>query len=59
MIFFVVVNSFTLDAQFWAEENGDFDEETTDDWDVDMSEYYGGHGDRDAKDAIIMAKERR
>ena len=48
-----------LDAQFWAEENGDFDEETADDWDVDMSEYYGQHGDRDAKDFITFQRDKR
>ena len=27
--------------KFWkSQESGDFDEETTDDWDVDMSVYY-------------------
>ncbi|XP_012887724.1 PREDICTED: G patch domain-containing protein 3 [Dipodomys ordii] len=31
---------FYTDAQFWQEEEGDFDEQTADDWDVDMSIYY-------------------
>jgi len=26
--------------QFWKAKEGDFDEQTTDDWDVDMSVYY-------------------
>ena len=38
----------------------DFDEQTTDDWDVDMSEYYEpGTGDKDARDYIKMRKEQR
>ncbi|KAG7242221.1 hypothetical protein INR49_024267 [Caranx melampygus] len=28
---------FYTDAQYWQEEEGDFDEQTADDWDVDMS----------------------
>lgn len=31
---------FYTDAQYWDEKEGDFDEKTTDDWDVDMSVYY-------------------
>ncbi|XP_050788652.1 LOW QUALITY PROTEIN: G patch domain-containing protein 3 [Gopherus flavomarginatus] len=31
---------FYTDAQYWQEEQGDFDEQTADDWDVDMSIYY-------------------
>ncbi|KAM7382675.1 hypothetical protein PAMP_002395 [Pampus punctatissimus] len=31
---------FYTDAQYWQEEEGDFDEQTADDWDVDMSVYY-------------------
>ncbi len=31
----------TFSIKFWkSQESGDFDEETTDDWDVDMSVYY-------------------
>lgn len=38
----------------------DFDEQTTDDWDVDMSEYtQAGSGDMDARDFIQMRKEDR
>ncbi|CAK8690586.1 unnamed protein product [Clavelina lepadiformis] len=50
---------FYTDAQYWAEEEGDFDEETADDWDVDMSEYYGEEGDRDAKEFVQIMKEKR
>ena len=31
---------FYTDAQYWREQEGDFDEQTTDEWDVDMSVYY-------------------
>ncbi|KAK6326004.1 hypothetical protein J4Q44_G00016480 [Coregonus suidteri] len=31
---------FYTDAQYWQEEEGDFDEQTADVWDVDMSVYY-------------------
>lgn len=38
----------------------DFDEQTADDWDVDMSEYYEpGTGDKDAKDFLKMRLETR
>ena len=47
------------DAQYWAREEGDFDEQTSDDWDLDMSEYYGEPGDKDAKDFIRISKEKR
>lgn len=51
---------FYTDAQFWQEEEGDFDEQTADDWDVDMSEYYEpGAGDKDAKDYLKMRLECR
>nr|DBA33748.1 TPA: hypothetical protein GDO54_001387 [Pyxicephalus adspersus] len=51
---------FYTDAQFWHEEEGDFDEQTADDWDVDMSEYYEpGSGDKDAKDYLKMRLESR
>ncbi len=46
---------FYTDAQVWKELEGDFDERTTDDWDVDMSVYYdddGGAGDKDARDGL-------
>ncbi|XP_069935124.1 G patch domain-containing protein 3 [Oryctolagus cuniculus] len=51
---------FYTDAQFWQEEEGDFDEQTADDWDVDMSIYYDrGAGDKDARDAVQMRLEQR
>uniref|UniRef100_F6TDS7 Uncharacterized protein n=1 Tax=Ciona intestinalis TaxID=7719 RepID=F6TDS7_CIOIN len=50
---------FYTDAQYWKEDEGDFDEETADDWDVDVSEYYHGDGDRDAKQIQLMRKEKR
>ncbi|NWW17525.1 GPTC3 protein, partial [Falcunculus frontatus] len=51
---------FYTDAQFWQEEDGDFDEQTADDWDVDMSIYYDKDGgDKDARDSVQMWLERR
>ncbi|XP_055979268.1 G patch domain-containing protein 3 [Sorex fumeus] len=51
---------FYTDAQFWQEEEGDFDEQTADDWDVDMSVYYDQDGgDKDARDSVRMRLERR
>ncbi|NWV53437.1 GPTC3 protein, partial [Daphoenositta chrysoptera] len=51
---------FYTDAQFWQEEDGDFDEQTADDWDVDMSVYYDKDGgDKDARDSVQMWLERR
>ncbi|XP_016375554.1 G patch domain-containing protein 3 isoform X2 [Sinocyclocheilus rhinocerous] len=52
---------FYTDAQFWhEEEEGDFDEQTADDWDVDMSVYYDKDGgDMDARDYVRMRSERR
>lgn len=51
---------FYTDAQFWQEEEGDFDEQTADDWDVDMSVYYDRDGgDKDARDAVQMRLEQR
>ncbi|XP_067933820.1 G patch domain-containing protein 3-like [Watersipora subatra] len=51
---------FYTDAQYWKKLEGDFDEQTTDDWDVDMSEYYEpGTGDKDAQDYIKMRAEDR
>jgi len=47
------------DAQYWAENEGDFDEQTADDWDVDMSEYYGEEGDKDARDFVQIQREKR
>ncbi|XP_038190865.1 G patch domain-containing protein 3 [Arvicola amphibius] len=51
---------FYTDAQFWQEEEGDFDEQTADDWDVDMSVYYDKDGgDKDARDYVQMRLEQR
>uniref|UniRef100_A0A3B5MPY6 G-patch domain-containing protein n=1 Tax=Xiphophorus couchianus TaxID=32473 RepID=A0A3B5MPY6_9TELE len=51
---------FYTDAQYWQEEEGDFDEQTADDWDVDMSVYYDKDGgDMDARDYIKMRYENR
>ncbi|XP_077965567.1 G patch domain-containing protein 3-like [Styela clava] len=50
---------FYTDAQYWQEQEGDFDEQTTDDWDVDMSIYYGEKGDMDAQQYLQMRRERR
>ncbi|NXR91120.1 GPTC3 protein, partial [Hypocryptadius cinnamomeus] len=51
---------FYTDAQFWQEQDGDFDEQTADDWDVDMSIYYDKDGgDKDARDSVQMWLEQR
>ncbi|XP_074074107.1 G patch domain-containing protein 3 [Macrotis lagotis] len=51
---------FYTDAQYWQEEEGDFDEQTADDWDVDMSIYYDrDSGDKDARDSVQMRLEQR
>ncbi|XP_039589701.1 G patch domain-containing protein 3 isoform X2 [Passer montanus] len=51
---------FYTDAQFWQEQEGDFDEQTADDWDVDMSIYYDKDGgDKDARDSVRMWLEQR
>nr|XP_030729131.1 G patch domain-containing protein 3 isoform X1 [Globicephala melas] len=51
---------FYTDAQFWQEEEGDFDEQTADDWDVDMSVYYDADGgDKDARDSVQIRLEQR
>ncbi|XP_043940106.1 G patch domain-containing protein 3 isoform X2 [Protopterus annectens] len=51
---------FYTDAQYWKEEGGDFDEQTADDWDVDMSVYYDEDGgDKDARDYVQMRLEQR
>ncbi|XP_020838887.1 G patch domain-containing protein 3 [Phascolarctos cinereus] len=51
---------FYTDAQYWQEEEGDFDEQTADDWDVDMSIYYEEDGgDKDARDSVQMHLEQR
>ncbi|NXG18904.1 GPTC3 protein, partial [Grallaria varia] len=52
---------FYTDAQFWQEKDGgDFDQQTADDWDVDMSVYYDRDGgDKDARDSVRMWLEQR
>uniref|UniRef100_UPI00358F4D48 G patch domain-containing protein 3 n=1 Tax=Myxine glutinosa TaxID=7769 RepID=UPI00358F4D48 len=51
---------YYTDAQYWAQEQGDFDEQTADDLDVDMSIYYEeGGGDYDARDYLALRRERR
>ncbi|XP_067458097.1 G patch domain-containing protein 3 [Thunnus thynnus] len=51
---------FYTDAQYWQEEEGDFDEQTADDWDVDMSVYYDKDGgDMDSRDYVRMWYEKR
>ncbi|XP_071432774.1 G patch domain-containing protein 3 [Pithys albifrons albifrons] len=52
---------FYTDAQFWQEKDGgDFDQQTADDWDVDMSIYYDKDGgDKDARDSVKMWLEQR
>ncbi|KAM8977425.1 G patch domain-containing protein 3 [Pelodytes ibericus] len=51
---------FYTDAQIWQQEEGDFDEQTADDWDVDMSGYYDSEaGDKDARDSLRMRLETR
>uniref|UniRef100_A0A8D0EYR2 G-patch domain containing 3 n=1 Tax=Strix occidentalis caurina TaxID=311401 RepID=A0A8D0EYR2_STROC len=51
---------FYTDAQYWQEKNGDFDEQTVDDWDVDMSIYYDKDGgDKDSRDSVQMWLEQR
>ncbi|KAJ8044012.1 G patch domain-containing protein 3 [Holothuria leucospilota] len=51
---------FYTDAAYWDAEKGDFDERTSDDWDVDMSIFYeNGSGTKDAKDWLQMQKEMR
>lgn len=48
---------FYTDAQVWREQEGDFDEQTADEWDVDMSVYYDkGAGDKDAQDSVGMVQ---
>lgn len=48
---------FYTDAQYWREQEGDFDEQTADEWDVDLSVYYEkGAGDRDALDSVGMVE---
>ncbi|KAI9565010.1 hypothetical protein GHT06_008752 [Daphnia sinensis] len=45
------------DAVRWKEAEGDFDEQTTDDWDVDYSVYHEENGgDKDARDCVEMRR---
>ncbi|XP_037089857.1 G patch domain-containing protein 3-like isoform X2 [Pollicipes pollicipes] len=48
------------DAVYWDQLQGDFDERTADDWDVDMAVYEpgAGPGDMDAREARQMRLER-
>ncbi|XP_023329281.1 G patch domain-containing protein 3 isoform X3 [Eurytemora carolleeae] len=50
--------NFYTDAQYWKAQEGDFDEQTTDDWDVDMSVYYEKNTvhDMDAVDRYDMRR---
>ena len=51
---------FYTDAQYWHEKEGDFDEQTADDLNVDMSAYYEhGAGDQDIRDFLTIRKEQR
>uniref|UniRef100_A0A8C5X9A9 G-patch domain containing 3 n=2 Tax=Malurus cyaneus samueli TaxID=2593467 RepID=A0A8C5X9A9_9PASS len=54
---------FYTDAQHWQgvpRELWNFDEQTADDWDVDMSIYYDKDGgDKDARDSVQMLLEQR
>ncbi|KAK7100965.1 G patch domain-containing protein 3-like [Littorina saxatilis] len=51
---------FYTDAQYWQEQEGDFDEQTTDDLNVDMSAYYeDGAGDKDIRDFLTIRTEQR
>lgn len=51
---------FYTDAQYWHEKEGDFDEQTTDDLNVDMSAYYeDGAGDPDIRDFVTIRQEQR
>ncbi|CAG5124801.1 unnamed protein product [Candidula unifasciata] len=51
---------FYTDAVFWQEREGDFDEQTTDDLDVDFSVYEGeGAGDKDIQDFLKIRQEKR
>ena len=48
------------DASFWKEKEGDFDEQTSDDWDIDTSIYYDSlAGDKDSRDYVQMRLHQR
>ncbi|CAL1532300.1 unnamed protein product [Lymnaea stagnalis] len=52
--------NFYTDAIYWQQQEGDFDEQTTDDLDVDFSAYEEpGSGDKDIKDFIKIQQETR
>ena len=53
--------NFYTDAAYWKAQEGDFDEKTADDWDVDMSVYYEKEAgvrahDKDAVDSVDMRR---
>jgi len=50
--------NFYTDAQYWKSLEGDFDERTTDDWDVDMTVYYEKDTthDKDTLDTVEMRR---
>ncbi|KAG8177578.1 hypothetical protein JTE90_011744 [Oedothorax gibbosus] len=52
---------FYTDAQYWDKKDGDFDEKTADDWDVDMRVYEGSgmDCDKDMRDLVRMKLEKR
>ncbi|XP_014666083.1 PREDICTED: G patch domain-containing protein 3-like isoform X2 [Priapulus caudatus] len=48
------------DAAYWDQLEGDFDERTADEWDVDMSVWYEPlGGDKDSRDFVQMRREQR
>ncbi|KAI8759269.1 G patch domain-containing protein 3 [Biomphalaria glabrata] len=52
--------NFYTDAVYWQQQEGDFDEQTTDDLDVDFSAYEEpGTGDKDIKDFLKIRQEAR
>ncbi|PIK50918.1 putative G patch domain-containing protein 3 [Apostichopus japonicus] len=51
---------FYTDAAYWDAMKGDFDERTSDEWDVDMSIFYEKDGGtKDARDWLQIQKEAR
>ncbi|XP_072033929.1 G patch domain-containing protein 3-like [Amphiura filiformis] len=51
---------FYTDAAYWRELEGDFDEQTSDNFNVDMSVYYDPDGgDKDARDMVQMRYDQR
>ncbi|KAH9515528.1 G patch domain-containing protein 3 [Bulinus truncatus] len=52
--------NFYTDAVYWQAQEGDFDEQTTDDLDVDFSAYEEpGSGDKDIRDFLKIRQETR